>query len=209
MEQERKIKTGLFGGTFAPPHIGHVHAVETLLKYAELDEILVMPTAVPPHKEKAGGDTPALRLEMCRAAFGSLERVNVSDYEIMTGGVSYTVNTLKHFAQDEPQREIYLVCGTDMFLTLDKWYRAEEIFKLSKIICIPRDCTEYDILSDKQNEYAARYNAQAEILSAPPVDISSTEVRRRIECGEDISDLLPPAVLEIIKREKLYDKENT
>ena len=142
MENCRKIRTGLFGGTFAPPHLGHVHAVETILRSAGLDEVIVMPTATPPHKIRSGGDTPEQRLEMCRAAFEFLEGVWVSDFEIMKGGVSYTVQTLEHFAETEPEREIHLICGTDMFLTLDKWYRAADIFRLAKMICIPRDDTE-------------------------------------------------------------------
>lgn len=209
MENRRKIKTGLFGGTFAPPHLGHVHAVETILRHAGLDEILVMPTAVPPHKVKAKGDTPGLRLEMCRAAFGTLDRVTVSDYEIRKGGISYTVQTLEHFAENEPEREIHLVCGTDMFLTLDKWFRAADIFRLAKIICIPRDRTDLAVLTEKQAEYAETYRAETQILDVEPIDMSSTEIRRRIENGEDLDAFLPSAVTEIIKRENLYDAENT
>lgn len=204
-----KIRTGLFGGTFAPPHLGHVHAVEAILRHAGLDEILVMPTAVPPHKVKAKGDTPELRLEMCRAAFGLLDHVTVSDFEIRKGGVSYTVQTLEHFAENEPEREIHLICGTDMFLTLDKWFRAADIFRLAKIICIPRDQTELEVLTEKQTVYHELYHADTRILAVEPVDMSSTEIRRRIESGEDLTGFLPSAVTEIIKREKLYDAENT
>ena len=209
METRPKIRTGLFGGTFAPPHLGHVHAVETILCHAGLDEILVMSTAVPPHKVKAKGDTPELRLEMCRAAFGGLGRVTVSDYEIKKGGISYTVQTLEHFAENEPEREIHLVCGTDMFLTLDKWFRAADIFRLAKIICIPRDRTELAVLTEKQAEYAENYHAETQILDVEPIDMSSTEIRRRIESGESLDAFLPDAVTEIIKREGLYDAENT
>ncbi len=208
MTPTKTIRTGLFGGTFAPPHLGHVHAVETILEHMKFDEVLVMPTAVPPHKAKAKGDTPELRLEMCRAAFGTLDRVRVSDYEIRKGGVSYTVETLEHFAETEPERDIHLVCGTDMFLTLDKWVRAADIFRLAKIVCIPRDDTELDILTKKQTEYTETYHARTEILAAAPVDMSSTEVRRRIENGEDLTGYLPAAVIEIIQRENLYDPEN-
>lgn len=209
MEDAKKIRTGLFGGTFAPPHLGHVHAVEVILERMNFDEILVMPTAVPPHKVKAKGDTPELRLEMCRAAFGGLNRVTVSDYEIKKGGVSYTVQTLEHFAEAEPEREMYLICGTDMFLTLDQWFRAEQIFRLAKIVCIPRDGTDLDVLAQKRAHYLETYHAEAEILASEPIDMSSTEIRRRIETGEDLADCLPAAVIDIIKREKLYDTENS
>lgn len=200
----KRIKTGLFGGTFAPPHLGHIHAVEAILSQTELDEVIVMPTAVPPHKQKKGDDTPELRLEMCRAAFGDMQSVTVSEYEIMRGGVSYTVNTLEHLTSCEPWRELYLVCGTDMFLTLDKWYRADEIFRLAHILCIPRDETEHTVLEERRREYEERYGAEARILDVCPMDISSTEVRGRIERGEDTTELLPPAVDLIIKREGLY-----
>ena len=168
-----------------------------------------MPTAVPPHKVKAKGDTPELRLEMCRAAFGELDRVTVSDYEIKKGGVSYTVQTLEHFEETEPEREMYLICGTDMFLTLDQWFRAEQIFNLAKIVCIPRDGTDLDVLAEKRAHYLETYHAEAEILSSEPIDMSSTEIRRRIETGEDLTDYLPAAVIDIIEREKLYDAENS
>ena len=206
--QNRKIKTGLFGGTFAPPHLGHIHAVETILQYAGLDKILVMPTAVPPHKAKAKGDTPELRLAMCRAAFEPLDGVTVSDFEIRKGGVSYTVQTLEHFAETEPEREIHLICGTDMFLTLDKWFRAEDIFRLAKIICIPRDRTDLALLEEKRKVYEETHRASAVILDVEPIDMSSTEVRRRIESGEDLTGFLPDAVSQIIEREKLYDSDN-
>ncbi|MBQ2277486.1 MAG: nicotinate (nicotinamide) nucleotide adenylyltransferase [Clostridia bacterium] len=204
MENCRKIRTGLFGGTFAPPHLGHVHAVETILRSAGLDEIIVMPTATPPHKIRSGGDTPEQRLEMCRAAFEVLEGVRVSDFEIMKGGVSYTVQTLEHFAETEPEREIHLICGTDMFLTLDKWYRAADIFRLAKMICIPRDDTELEVLTEKQAEYLEQYHADTRILAAEPVDMSSTVVRSRIMHGEDLTGCVPAAVIEIIERENLY-----
>ena len=208
MNSPTRIKTGLFGGTFAPPHLGHVHALEMILSNTDLEEVFVMPTAVPPHKVKAKGDTPELRLEMCRAAFGGMERVSVLDYEIRKGGVSYTVQTLEHFAETAPEREIHLICGTDMFLTLSSWFRAADIFRLAKILCIPRDGTDLDILKKKQDEYLAAYHADTRILTAEPVDMSSTEVRRRIENGEDLAEFLPQAVTEIIRREKLYDTEN-
>ena len=120
-------KLGLYGGTFAPPHYGHIHAVKTFLEEVSLDRVLIMPTYQPPHKAKAAGDTPEVRLEMCRAAFGDIPGAEVSDYEIRKADVSYTVQTLEHLAA--PDREIYLLCGTDMFLTLDRWYRAAEIFR--------------------------------------------------------------------------------
>ncbi|MGN1346683.1 MAG: nicotinate-nicotinamide nucleotide adenylyltransferase, partial [Eubacteriales bacterium] len=144
-----------------------------------------------------------------RAAFGGMERVTVSDYEICRGGVSYTVQTLEHFAETEPEREMTLVCGTDMFLTLDTWYRAEQIFRLAGVVCIPRDGTDRQLLEQKRIQYLETYHAEVDILPAEPLCMSSTEIRRRIGNGEDLSAYLPSAVVDIIQREKLYDTENT
>ena len=118
-------KIGLYGGTFGPPHLGHVYAAKTFLREVAPDRLLIMPAGIPPHKEKAAGDTPELRLAMCRAAFGDLPHTEISDYEIRKPGKSYTVETLEHLAA--PGREITMLCGTDMFLTLDHWHRAPDI----------------------------------------------------------------------------------
>lgn len=205
-------KIGLFGGTFAPPHIGHIHAVQAILEHTELDRVIVMPAFMPPHKVKAKGDTPESRLEMCRAAFmiPGMERVEVSDFEIMKGGLSYTVLTLEHLAADD--RRLYLICGTDMFLTLPNWYRSDRIFELADIICIPRtnDEAENERIERTAEEYREKYDTGVRIIFDQPIDISSTEIRRRIDGGEDYSELVPASVREIIKREGLYaEKSNT
>ena len=101
-------KIGLYGGTFGPPHLGHVYAAKTFLREVAPDRLLIMPAGIPPHKEKAAGDTPELRLAMCRAAFGDLPHTEISDYEIRKPGKSYTVETLEHLAA--PGREITMLC---------------------------------------------------------------------------------------------------
>ena len=130
-------KIGLYGGTFGPPHLGHVYAAKTFLREVAPDRLLIMPAGIPPHKEKAAGDTPELRLAMCRAAFGDLPHTEISDYEIRKPGKSYTVETLEHLAA--PGREITMLCGTDMFLTLDHWHRAPDIFALCTVACLARE----------------------------------------------------------------------
>lgn len=194
----------LFGGTFAPPHLGHVHAVETVLRELNPDRVLIMPTAIPPHKVKVGGDTPEIRLEMCRAAFGQLDKTEVSSYEIDKGGVSYTVETLEHLRNAE--NKIYLLCGSDMFLTLDSWYRAERIFELASIVCMPRYDSDFERLSAKKRIYEEKFNADVCVIETDALELSSTEVREQIAGGEDLNGFLPEGVIEIIRREKLYDQ---
>ena len=135
---------GIFGGTFAPPHNGHVAAVNAFLDGCALERLYVIPTAIPPHKRIGSSDNPSMRLEMLRLAFCDhpLYRkeggIFLSDYEILRADTSYTVNTLRHFAALYANPLIFL-CGADMFVTLDRWYLAEEIFKLASIAYIPRD----------------------------------------------------------------------
>lgn len=195
-------KLGLYGGTFAPPHYGHIHAVKTFLKEVSPDRVLIMPTYQPPHKARAAGDTPEVRLEMCRAAFGGIPRVQVSDYEIRKADVSYTVQTLEHLSA--PDREIYLLCGTDMFLTLDRWYRAEEIFRLAKMVCVSRTDEKKAEIREASERYEKRFGQKGIFLEAAPLVLSSSGIREAIRAGEGLTDYVPEAVEAIIRRDGLY-----
>ena len=199
-------RIGLFGGTFAPPHLGHVLALKTMLRHVKLDKVLVMPTAIPPHKIKVKGDTPEQRLEMCRAAFGSIDKVEVSTYEIDKGGISYTVETLEHLSKDG--RRIFMLCGGDMFKSLPRWYRAERIFELATIVCVPRCEGEYGELEVLASEYKEKNGAKIRLIGTNPFEISSTRIREMIVNGENLGNILPDGVAEIIKRENLYSEEN-
>lgn len=195
-------KIGLYGGTFAPPHLGHVHAVHAFLQHIPVDELLVMPTFVPPHKVQATGDTPALRLEMCHAAFDGIEKVTVSSYEIDRGDVSYTVQTLRYLAK--PEREIYLLCGTDMFLTLENWYQADEIFRLAKIFCVSRTDEKANEITETAERYKRDFDATCVLLPDAPLEVSSTQIREAIRTGEALTPYVPTAVEKILLRENLY-----
>lgn len=195
-------KIGLYGGTFAPPHLGHIHAVHAFLAHVQIDELLVMPTFVPPHKVQATGDTPALRLEMCHAAFDGIEKVTVSSYEIDRGDVSYTVQTLRYLTK--PEREIYLLCGTDMFLTLEKWYHADEIFRLANIVCVSRTEAKANEITETAARYKREQNANCILLPDAPLEISSTQIREAIQTGAPLNKLVSPAVKSILCRENVY-----
>ncbi len=193
---------GLYGGTFAPPHLGHVHAAKAFLRQVPIDRLIIMPTGTPPHKEKASGDTPEVRLAMCRAAFGDLPKTTVSDYEIAKGNVSYTVETLRYLA--EPDRTIYLLCGTDMFLTLDRWYQAADIFRLAEIVCIARTDAQNEAIHQTAARYRETYGKASILLTAAPLELSSTEIREAIQTGKSLEKYVPKEVEAIIRNEKLY-----
>ncbi|MBR5366292.1 MAG: nicotinate (nicotinamide) nucleotide adenylyltransferase [Clostridia bacterium] len=198
-------RLGLFGGTFAPPHRGHVHALDAFLRTVKPDRTLVMPTGIPPHKSKDGGDTPAARLAMCRAAFGTFPGVEISDYEIKKDGPSYTVETLRHL--EAPDREILLLCGSDMFLTLSRWFQSEEIFHRAVIVGLAREADREDEMHAAKADYEKRFGARVILIDEEPVEISSTDVRRAIRDGEDLAPYLPEAVIDVIRAEHLYEPE--
>ena len=112
-------RIGIYGGTFSPPHNGHLAAARAFMEQMWLDILYVIPAAIPPHKQMAEPVSAADRLEMCRRAFAGMEGVYVSDMEIRRGGKSYTVDTLRELSGDD--RRLFLLCGTDMVLTLDEW----------------------------------------------------------------------------------------
>ena len=203
----KRERIGLFGGTFAPPHLGHVRAVKTMLRRIRLDKVIIMPTGIPPHKVKAKGDTPETRLEMCRAAFGGIKKAEISTFEIEKGGLSYSVETLEHLTNDG--RRIFMLCGGDMFKSLPTWYQAEKIFRLATIVCVPRCKGEYRELAALVPEYKRRYGAKIRLIGTNPLEISSTEIRNRIAHGEDLDGILPDGVIDIIRRENLYSGEIT
>lgn len=195
----------LFGGTFAPPHRGHVNAVEAARDYFAPDRIMIMPTSTPPHKVRDSVDTPEVRLEMCRAAFGHIENCEVSSYEIDRGGISYTVDTLEYL--HGKFEKILLLCGSDMLLTLDKWRKAERIFSLASIVCMPRYDDDIESLLGKKKEYEDNFGADVTVIQSDILVLSSTEVRRLIADGGDLSAILPDGVESIIKRDGLYSGE--
>ncbi|MBE6541729.1 MAG: nicotinate (nicotinamide) nucleotide adenylyltransferase [Ruminococcaceae bacterium] len=197
-------RIGLFGGTFAPPHLGHVHAVRTMSEHLELDKILIMPASIPPHKIMLNVDAAETRYEMCRAAFCGIDKVEVSDFEIKKGGISYTYETLEYLCGEN--REIYFLCGTDMFLTIDKWKNSERIFELAKIVCVPRYFGGFEKITEKAEEYKNNFSADVIVIGEDPFEVSSTEIRDLVERGDDLSKYIPREVIKIINDEKLYRK---
>ena len=202
------MRLGIYGGTFSPIHMGHVRAAEAFLEAMALDRLLVIPTAVPPHKAEVAGADAAARLTMARLAFADSDaRLAVSDYEIRREGKSYTVYTLEHFTA--PDTTLYLLVGTDMFLTLAKWFRAEDIFRLADIVLMRRetDAGLTGLLSETAADYRARFGARIHEIDEPPLVISSTELRERLRAGLPTGGMLPDAVAEYIAKNNLYRRD--
>ena len=201
-----KEKIGLYGGTFSPPHAGHVNAARNFVKFIGLDRLYVMPANIPPHKVVSNPVPTEMRLEMCRRAFGDLPNTMVSDYECMKEGVSYTVDTLRYLSAGS--RELYMLCGDDMFLTLDSWRLAGEIFSLTNIVCMRRYDCDGEVLLQKKKEYEEKFGARVIFIDAEALPVSSTEIREMINCGcEDLKKYLDEDVISYININGLYGSE--
>ena len=197
---------GIYGGTFAPVHNGHVSAANAFYDGLNLDELLVIPTFLPPHKVTEAGDDPAMRLAMTKLAFqDNPRRITVSDYEVHRGGTSYTYLTLAHFTA--PDTRITFLCGTDMFLTIDSWKHPEILFALARIAHVKREDTDAEIeaqIAERTAYYRSRYGGEVLHLDIPVVAISSTDVRTLCRQGRDISHLVPASVCDYIAANRLY-----
>lgn len=207
-QSEKKERLGIYGGTFAPIHIGHLRAAKAFLSSCDLDRLLIMPAGIPPHKAQPGGDTAKDRIQMLKIAISDPEfadeRVRISDFELTRPGKSYTILTLEAFSA--PGRDLYLLCGTDMFLTLESWHRGSELFGLAKIVCFERetDCVLHDRVISAAKHYRNTYGADILLPEITPYPVSSTEIRERIARGLPTDGLLTPAVRTYIDENNLY-----
>ena len=207
------MKIGVYGGTFNPPHLGHVTAARAVFELLKLDLLLLVPDGQPPHKVlPAGSPTPAQRLEMTRLAgeqLGLGEKVQTLDLELRRPGRSFTSETLEALRERYPQDELWLLMGTDMFLTLQTWHEPEKILSLAGVAAFGRTEADTEELFSVQRDYLYRAYPQARIftLTIPGVvDVSSTDLRAMLARGEG-GALLPPAVYGYILREGFYGTE--
>ena len=202
------LKIGIYGGTFAPVHIGHIRSAYAFLTACQLDRLFIMPNFIPPHKMATQGDDPNMRLQMLKIAFADLpfydDKIIISDFEIRNPETSYTYKTLEHFKWIS--KDLTILCGTDNFTTLETWKNYERVFELAKIAHIVRPNTidESDIINDSKKRYIEKYNARIIDVPMAPIDISSTELRSKIKSNEDTSMYIPNNVRMYIDKYNLY-----
>ena len=194
-------RVGIFGGTFNPPHLGHVSAAKAFADKMELDELIIIPALIPPHKEHDISVTCEDRLNMCKLAFKDIPNSQVSDIEISRGGKSYTYLTLQELTSADC--ELYFLCGTDMILTLDSWKNPDIIFKLANICYIRResDPLTTELIQKKCREYSEKFNAKVFLIDADVIDISSSEIRGNISYMEQF---LSNDIVNYIRKTELY-----
>lgn len=201
------MNIGIYGGTFDPPHWGHITAARAAMEQLGLDKLVLIPDRVPPHKAlPEGSASPEQRLEMATLAAAELgKRTEVSDRELRRDGPSYTSDTLAELRREYPEDALWLLMGSDMFLSLQTWHAPEEIMALARIAPFSREAAdESETFAAQQSRLERAYGAQIQIVQNPEVwELSSTEVRTALAAGRG-SDLLPPAVYGYVLREHLY-----
>jgi nicotinate-nucleotide adenylyltransferase len=191
------MKLGIFGGTFDPVHHGHLIVAEYVREKVGLDRVVFIPTMISPHKLDSPVTSAADRMAMLREGVKANPFFEVSDIEIERGGVSYTVDTIRQMESDHPGDEFFLLIGADNLLEFQSWKEPGEIVRRTTIVVMNRP------------GFAAAPSFAGipkDIIqcSVPSIDISGTEIRRRVRKGLPVSYLVPPPVSRYIERHRLY-----
>lgn len=202
------MKIGIYGGTFNPPHLGHITAARAAFEMLKLDKLLIVPDGQPPHKDlPPDSPAPEQRLALTRLAAEEMgDRAEVLDLELRREGRSYTSDTLTRLHALYPEDELWLLMGADMFLTLHRWHEPETILSLAGIAAFGRTEADTEELFASQRDYLYKSFPQARLftLTIPGVvDISSTALRERLAAGGG-ANFLAPAVYGLILRKGLY-----
>lgn len=195
-------RVGILGGTFNPPHLGHLVLAQEALLRLGLDRVLLVPAATPPHKAVPGDPGAEVRAELCRLAVARDPRLEVSAVELEREGTSYTVDTLRALREAGPGDELTLIVGADMAASLPAWREPEAILGLARLAVAEREGTEraavLEALAGLEGGGAAVF------FDMPVIEISSSAIRERVAAGEPVRYLVPDAVAGEIDDRGLY-----
>ncbi len=198
------MKLGIFGGTFNPPHKGHVTAVKECIVRLKLDHVLVIPDALPPHKEIAEGSPDGReRLKLTKIAFERVKGCSVSDMEIARGGVSYTVDTLRRLREKYKNDRLFLLMGADMFLCFEQWREFEAILSMATLAVFARRDGEREELYRMAERLRLAYGANVKLVEFDAVEVSSTRIRELLPRRKGV-EYFPAGVYSEIVKKRLY-----
>lgn len=188
------MRIGVYGGTFDPPHVGHLIVASEVCDALRLDRVLLVPSAEPPHKRGSVRASAELRLRMVRAAIAGDRRLEVDDIELRREGASYTVDTLRALRERDPGCELFFAVGVDQLREFHSWREPDEVARLAHLVAISRGGEQVD----------EDFPFPVTRVGVTRIDLSATDVRRRLSEGRSVRYLVPDAVREIIEREGLY-----
>lgn len=189
---KKKKSVGIYGGTFNPPHIAHLIAAQQVLDQLGLDEIWFLPNNIPPHVDKKETISAMDRIEMVRLAIEDNSKFKLDLTDINRGGVSYTFETMKMLTEANPTIDFYFIIGGDMVEYLPKWKKIDELINMVKFVGVCRPGYE------KVSKYPVIW------VNSPELEISSTDIRKKVMNKQTIKYLVPKKVEEYIQKEGLY-----
>lgn len=195
-DAQRAVRLGVFGGTFDPPHAGHLVVAQDVVEALSLDRLLFVPSAIPPHRSTTASAPAELRLAMTEAAVEGEDRFRVSDVEFKREGPSYTVDTLRELTRLHADAELYFLMGADQFARFDTWKEPAEVAQLARIVVMER--------RGELEERAPLSGIDFETVPVLRIDLSSTDVRARVKAGRSIRYRVPEGVRRIIEDHNLY-----
>lgn len=188
-------KVGILGGTFNPPHIGHTLIAEQVRDQLNLDMILFMPTAVPPHQQEKETISSDLRLTMTQLATGSNPNFQIESYEILRSGKNYTYETMQVLTELYPETDFYFIIGADMVEDLPNWYQIDELVQLIQFVAVQRP------------GYTLESDYPLIIVDTPEIAISSSQIRQMIADGRSVRYLVDDEVRYFIQEKGLYKRD--
>jgi nicotinate-nucleotide adenylyltransferase len=194
------MRTLCYGGSFNPIHHGHLMVAQGVADAAGFDRVVLIPSARPPHKQtQAGLATPQRRLTMCQLAVQNVPKFAVSNIEMRSSEPSYTLSTVRRL-HAEGWEQIHWLIGADTVSQLPKWHKPQQLMAEVRFLIAARPGWVVD-----WEQFAEPYRSlRQNVVEAPLVDVSSTQIRRRVAAGQGIDFLVPPAVVDYIRREGLY-----
>jgi nicotinate-nucleotide adenylyltransferase len=217
------MKTGILGGTFNPIHLAHLRIAEEVQQACELDRLLFVPAAEPPHKDVAGEVSFTHRLAMVEAAIRNYPKFQASDLEIKRSGKSFSVDTLEILRKQDPHGELYFIIGLDSYRDIASWKDFTRLFSLSHLVVMTRPgvlvanpleplsvAVREDFCYDERAEkFQHKSGNNLIFLKETYLDISSTRIRSMLDNGQSIRHLVTPAVADYIKEHGLYQTSIT
>ena len=212
MNKSKSKFIGIFGGTFDPVHKGHTEIIKNLFELIPLDKVIVIPNGIPPHKPVSVSSEE--RLRMVTSAFKDVDKVVIDNREIRKKDTSYAISTLKELIEENVDHSLVWIMGSDAFSEIDSWYQWQDFIKMVNIIVmvrpnheIPYDSEAYKLLSKSHTIDKGSLNSGSEkiyLLRIRPIEISSTDIRNKINEGKDVSEFLLEEVNELITKRNLY-----
>ncbi len=201
------MRLGILGGTFNPPHIGHLICGQEAHRALDLDRVLLVPARIPPHKPVEREPGAEHRLALCRLAVGDDERFTVDDLELHREGPSYTVDTLAQLHDQAPHDELVLILGGDIAAGLPSWREPERVLQLATLAVAKRRGTPRGTVQRALDGLAG--GERADFFAMPRIGVSSTMLRRRVRSGQPIRYLVAEPVREYIAAHGLYREPDT